>query len=342
MQQRLQDVLVMRPLAIVLMIVWHSFIVYVGGWREPAGYEDVTVYWWIAQFSYAFMLELFVFISGYVFAITLNKDGVTFKGILASKIKRLIVPSLIFSTLYFVLLGGREGSPLKIVYDIVNGYGHFWFLPMLFWSTLFCYVLDRVQLSKWIKVAIVLCLPALSILPIPLRIGVSFYYIPFFYAGIMVYRHRQRVVDSINVAQVILFGSAFIALFLAKCKMNEIKPMFVQSSDSLIVRGGVIEVKLYVRFLAAIAGSAFIYIITNYFVERRCMPIPVWLQDFNQYCFGVYVFQQFILQILYYKTTLPGLVGPYWLPWIGFVIALIFSYALSKSIRYFRVGRTIL
>ena len=38
MQQRLQDVMIMRPLAIVLMIVWHSFIVYVGGWREPAGY----------------------------------------------------------------------------------------------------------------------------------------------------------------------------------------------------------------------------------------------------------------------------------------------------------------
>lgn len=342
MQKRLQDVMIMRPLAIVLMIVWHSFIVYVGGWREPAGYENVAAYWWIAQFSYAFMLELFVFISGYVFAITLNKEGVNFKSILLSKLKRLIVPSLIFSTLYFALLGDREGSMPKIVYDIVNGYGHFWFLPMLFWSTLFCYVLDRVQLSKWIKVAIVLCLPALSILPIPLRIGVSFYYIPFFYAGIMVYRHRQRVIDCITDKQIWLSGLAFGLMFLLKCNTDELVSIFTQNSDSLIVRGGVIEVKLYVRFLTAIAGSIFIYIITNYFVEGRGISIPVWLQDFNQYCFGVYVFQQFILQIIYYKTTLPGCVGPYWLPWIGFIVALVGSYMLTKIIRTSKLGRAIL
>lgn len=239
MQKRLQDVMIMRPLAIVLMIVWHSFIIYVGGWREPAGYESITTYWWIAQFSYAFMLELFVFISGYVFAITLNKEGVTFKSVFTSKLRRLIIPSILFSILYFVLLGNRDDGALKIVYNIIDGYGHFWFLPMLFWSTLFCYTLDRVKLQKWIKIAIVVCLPALSILPIPLRIGASLYYIPFFYAGIMVYRYRQRVIADIKVKQILLCSLAFGLLFMVKCNMSEISSMFAQNADSLIVRGGI-------------------------------------------------------------------------------------------------------
>lgn len=340
MQQRLQDVMIMRPLAIVLMIVWHSFIIYTGGWREPAGFERVSTYWWIAQLSYAFMLELFVFVSGYVFAITLNKEGVTFKGVIISKFKRLIVPSLIFSTLYFVLLGNKSGSVFKVMYDIVNGYGHFWFLPMLFWATLFCYALDRVKLPQWIKVAIVVCLLALSILPIPLRIGTACYYTAFFYAGIVAYRNRAKLLKFINGKRAIELTMLFCCLFLAKSYIEQLPPPY--TSNPLIIRGVVAELEQYIRFIVAAVGVTSVYALTNRFIVGRNFEAPAWLVEINSACFGIYVFQQFILQILYYKTTLPSLVGPYWLPWIGFFVALLGSYMLTKIIRSSKLGRTVL
>lgn len=43
------------------------------------------------------------------------------------------------------------------------------------------------------------------------------------------------------------------------------------------------------------------------------------------YCYGVYIYQQFILKFLYYKTSLPMAVDELMLPWIAFVITLALS-----------------
>ena len=56
-------------------------------------------------------------------------------------------------------------------------------------------------------------------------------------------------------------------------------------------------------------------------------------------CFGIYLFQQFVLQLQYYKTGFSVLVGPYWLPWCGFVIAVIVSYLLSALLLRTKTGR---
>lgn len=48
-------------------------------------------------------------------------------------------------------------------------------------------------------------------------------------------------------------------------------------------------------------------------------------------CFGVYVFQEFIIKYLYYYTELPVKVGYLALPWITFVITLALALLLSKT-----------
>ena len=286
------------------------------------------------------MLELFVFVSGYVFAITLNKDGVTFKNVLILKFKRLIVPSIIFSILYFIVLGDKNSSILKTIYEIVNGYGHFWFLPMLFWTMLFCYALDKIKLAESAKMLIVLSLPALSILPIPLRVGEAFYYIAFFYAGISVYRSRAKLLKFINNKMLVGLAILFCCVFWVRTFVELLHPSF--EPNSMIVKGLYAEINLYVRFAIAAIGVMFVYALTNKFVARNHFKAPSWLNEINGECFGIYVFQQFILQILYYKTSLSMDVGPYWLPWIGLATALVGSYILSKFVRLFKFGRAIL
>lgn len=77
---RLDEVTLMRTILAVLIVFMHSFTIYQGGWTQPLGYIDIPFYKWIARTSYAFTLEAFVFISGYLFAfqrITLNRaEGV--------------------------------------------------------------------------------------------------------------------------------------------------------------------------------------------------------------------------------------------------------------------------
>ena len=128
----LNDVVIIRPLAIFLLVVWHSFIIYTGGWAEPENFKSIELYWWLAKGSYACMLELFVFISGYVFALGLKRKKPTLKNVLSSKFKRLIIPSIVFSIIYYVMFYDIRNLQISsFVIKILSGCGHMWFLPMM-------------------------------------------------------------------------------------------------------------------------------------------------------------------------------------------------------------------
>ena len=75
---RFDEVTLMRTILALLIVFMHAFTCYQGGWATPEGYIDIATYKWIARTTFAFTLETFVFISGYLFAfqkITLNKSG---------------------------------------------------------------------------------------------------------------------------------------------------------------------------------------------------------------------------------------------------------------------------
>ena len=57
------------------------------------------------------------------------------------------------------------------------------------------------------------------------------------------------------------------------------------------------------------------------------------IEELGELCFGVYIFQQFILQFLYYYTPIPDYVNPLYLPWIGFSITLLTSIILTYIIK---------
>ena len=49
--------------------------------------------------------------------------------------------------------------------------------------------------------------------------------------------------------------------------------------------------------------------------------------------FGVYLFHQIIIEVIYYKTSLPVLVGPYLIPWVCLLITLPLSVLLVLLVR---------
>lgn len=341
----LNDVVIIRPLAIFLLVVWHSFIIYTGGWKAPVGYKPIEWYWWIGKASYAFMLELFVFMSGYVFALSLQTKNSTFKSVLIGKLKRLIVPSLVFSSIYYLIFYDLTKFSLwDFILNILNGCGHLWFLPMLFWTTIICYFLDRAKMRECVKLVFVLCVVPFSLLPLPFGISSALYYALFFYVGMLIFRGRYTNEQLLkpHIHRVILLGGGFLLLFVMGTLLDRDVLSDIIANSSLIFKGIAILCSKYVRVVYALCGVIFIYELVNFLLHVKNWEVPKWLQELNKTCFGIYLFQQFILQFLYYKSSLPSLVGPYWLPWIGLVVALLVSYALTKISLKTSIGRQLM
>lgn len=91
-----------------------------------------------------------------------------------------------------------------------------------------------------------------------------------------------------------------------------------------------------------LTAMSLIYVLYN--LSNRTKVVE-WLKakrvliTLSGYCYGVYIYQQFILQYLYYKTSVPLLVNEYALPWIGFAVALVLSLLLCWGSLKTRVGR---
>ena len=107
----LQDVVLIRLVLIILLVLYHAFAIYNGAWSMPNGIDEVRPYWWIATLSYSFMLETFVFLSGYVFGFQIRekyKGQISFTNAVVNKAKRLLVPSIVFSVLYFFIFNSES------------------------------------------------------------------------------------------------------------------------------------------------------------------------------------------------------------------------------------------
>jgi len=59
----LTNVSIIRPILFVLLVFYHAFAIYSGAWSPIEGYPVIKAYWWLDKLSYAFMLEMFVFIT---------------------------------------------------------------------------------------------------------------------------------------------------------------------------------------------------------------------------------------------------------------------------------------
>ena len=150
------DIVILRFIVILWLIIYHSTAFFVGAWKVPFVYEfgEATyIYVWVARGAYAIMLEMFTFISGFLFASQI-KDY-TFFSLLKKKCRRLIIPAIVWGIVYaFALNKVVFESGWQFFGELLNGVGHLWFLPMLFWCFIIGFVLFKYINNFWI---VVLC-----------------------------------------------------------------------------------------------------------------------------------------------------------------------------------------
>ncbi len=334
----LDEVSFIRPILIILLIIVHCFTVFNGGWPPFDNYQDCTAYKWLSRTCYSFLLETFVFISGYVWSYQKNDLGRanTLIQIILKKAKRLLLPSIVFSIIYQQLFNTEvtdygnvvifEGGGREIL-SVLSGVGHLWFLPVLFWCFIWLYLIEKIQINEPIRFEILLILSLLPYPYIPFQLSRVPYYLLFFYLG---YKTRQykgqcrfRLSLRSNIGLWLAFAVTFVALRMLKAHLSGITvtaPLIGKILYNIVSRG--------CQLSYSILGVFAIFCTALYFIQKH--NLPQWYKDIGALCFGVYVYQEFIIKYLYYYTDLPYRISYLLLPWVAFVITLILSLLVAK------------
>lgn len=335
----LNEVIIIRLVLISCLILYHSFAPYANAWA-PFSVEFIPAYYWISKISYSFFLGSFVFISGYLYAYAdLTKGSQSFRSVLQRKTLRLFIPSIIFSILYLAIFGLKNGeSPIKAIYSVIEGRGHMWFLPMLFWLFLATELLKRIRggvnPKKIILITFILSVGAFF--PLPLRINIAFQYLLFFYLGYSV-KHNPNTIFALGDKLLIISLITWLSVFFCVEWIALYKPL------SGLLPSRIINVLMfYGRIIYTISGTVFIYTLSIDMINKYHFKASNTMAKISGLCFGIYLYQQFILIYLYYHTDFVANVGIMWAPWLGFIIALILSTVLSCLTIQTRLGRALI
>ncbi len=222
-----------------------------------------------------------------------------------------------------------------MVYSILNGCGHMWFLPMLFWCFVGGWLLEQIRMTDAWKLLMLVCLNMLALYSLPLRLTSAMSFMVYFYGGYVVYKHSEAIKAWITPKR-LLWGWVLFAIVFAV--LRPLMDVLVSPGNaSMLHKFAILVTRDACRLVYAGMGTMIFYCTAVYYTRRHELkPFTVKLAAC---CFGIYLFQQFFLQLLYYKTAFPQLIGPYWLPWCGFVVAAVLSYISTDLLLHTKAGR---
>lgn len=139
-QKRLTRIGNIRTLAILLVVLGHSIILYSTGWNLYETTQQSLFLAWLKRAIDIPQMPLFFSLSGYLFVFTHRKRQ-SFGLLVKNKLLRLILPYLGIGLLYMLPIRlaveypGYEGirvSGLILKFLTASDVGHLWFLPPLF------------------------------------------------------------------------------------------------------------------------------------------------------------------------------------------------------------------
>ena len=222
-------------------------------------------------------IPLFIFTSGYLFIYLINNGKYkTFSDLALKKSKRLLLPYFVFGII-MMWTTGQGFNPIKL---LDGCYWHLWFLPMLFW----CFVLSWL-IRNFIQrldliygfIFLIICF-GFSLLPkLPVKImcihGLPLYYC-WFYMGIFCYQNRDRITDFLSKHKKI-YISLLLLYFI----------IFLWPIEYADIR--------WYGILQQSVGILCIWHLTH-IIPWENMQITKYITSFSKYCFGIYIFHNWI------------------------------------------------
>jgi fucose 4-O-acetylase-like acetyltransferase len=337
---RLDDVSILRSIAIVSVVFMHAFGAYTSwGFIETPlqpVYNSIFYNWW------GFRMPLFIFISGYLFSYLLNERGkyASLWGFIKKKFVRLVIPYLLFSGLI-----GLTYRNLTLE-QLLNGYEHLWFILMLFWCFIFARLLSC---FKWIKENFLL-----QILTLFFFLLISLFYryetdpllsfnnlinyFVWFWFGYVLFLNRSKLLWAFQYKYILLFAVGWIIC----CLYIE---FLCPKDDSMLGFKTGFQYDLIKYF------SYFFFILSVYFFINRYIEkgfsAPQWADNLNTYSYGIYIFHHWIMRYLFvgygfpFRDQIYEMANQYHIrfPVILFISSFIISLLITKCLLRFKIGR---
>lgn len=332
LRSRLVEVDIIRPIAILLVVFVHSTAVFTNTWVVPGlqHLEPVAAYVYLNDFLSSFRMPTIILIAGYVFAFLAATRATSFWQVLSSKFKRLMIPAWLFGTLYFLMF--YEPNLDQFLRLVSRGIGHLWFLPMLFWNMVFGHFLNKIN-GKVAMFCVLTGLVVVSYFSMDvlnlLGIGRALYFAPVFYLGQVLYKIRPVVLQlACRSTFLAALGVAYFVCFALWLFLDHRLPTGSESTV-LILRAA--------NYLPQALGAVLFLCLALRFVSVRGIT-GVNLKPVL-WCYGVYVWHEFVLQWTLRETDIGLVLGPATLPIALFVIATGVSLALTVLMLRTRVGR---
>ena len=337
----LMDVVLMRLVLITLLIIYHALCIHTGAWQPPfEGFQQIAVYDWLGMLTRNFRLEAMVLISGSLLGYKLLRkpESLTFNICVVKKVKRILLPSILFSILYYIIFFDTNAPLPNILLRIANGCGHLWFLPMIFWCFVITYLIakfipPRSEYQNLLLIIFVLLAIYNPLGSLPVGLGSVGNFLFYFYAGYLLKLGRLKL-PTANSRNIAIATSTFAVVFLAYMIIRqELQPTDIISKAVKMLSMNIAHIVMCVTAIFAIYATANKPRVIAYLTARPQ------LITISGYCYGVYIYQQFILKLLYYKTPMPTVVNEWLLPWIAFGITLVISLLLCHLTLKTRLGR---
>lgn len=321
--KRFDEISIMRVLAMTMIVAFHSMCFYNGRWLKVDAL-DIPVWHRISYFLDVIDLNMFVFISGYLYGylyIYRNKYRHPSE-VIRIKARRLLIP-------YFFW-----GIPMAFIWPwntwtkLFYGIGHLWFLLMLFGVftlTVFLQLLNAQRIKFTGKLGI-------SLIVLGYVAGLLFSH--FVYDG-----------EFLCINKILYYFPAFmIGYVCAKLRVGWMLPNWAYMTLPFVILGLFVfvwypiplpySIVMLIRtVLAYIICIELLIILSKGVMSDRMRGFVMIIE---RYSMGLYIFNQIVMDIVF---TIPVLhrwyevhwaIGPFVLFLIGFFPPLLLSYIFNK------------
>lgn len=321
-QKRLTQVGNIRALAILLVVLGHSIILYSSGWNLYETTRQAPFLAWLKSVIDIPQMPLFFSLSGYLFVFTHQKKQ-GFGQLAKKKLLRLIAPYFGIGLLFLLPIRLAIGYPgykgisiadFALRFLTANDVGHLWFLPALFLIFLLSEIILSVTelipvLKKFPGIVLLMAGAALYLEGYHICLGYgpllsAFNYLMWFALGycLNVYQEYVRKLYRIRIVK---WGLLLVNLLLLAYSLS------VSS----------------VRVLISI-GLRALFIINAYgaMPEKTCSLV----QRIDRNSFGIYLFHSPLIYITF--ASIPN-AHPAIVVFINFVIFGAASFGLTELVR---------
>ena len=326
MSDRLPYVSLLRVIAMILIVIYHSLCFYIDiWWFFPSKKEVLWCYFAIPIVIVG--LSIFVFISGFLFGY-LYFEKKKYRNSLSfwvGKFRRLIIPYIFWGGIMVLLM------PIALQWiNMFTGVAHLWFLMVLFelFVIVYIYILVDSLIDKGKKNSmqffydmITFCLSFIIIYVWKnysthhsfMCITNTLYYLPFFMGGFFFAKYGYYVINEIKYT-LIFFIVGLSSLFV------------------LSICGFLVGDTLY-RIPSLIVDICLLLIVRRYCISNL---IPQIVYNLDQNSMGIYIFNQFIVFIilLFQPVNLylrfHSYIGPFFIFSISFLIPWLLSSLFSR------------